>query len=80
MTQCVPSQGVYVKARQYEGRMVVTIINGTRRTATMEAKRYAELTAGNSRAREARDVVTGERYDLTKNLTLKSRQVMVLEF
>ena len=80
MKQFIPSQGVYVIARQYEGRTVVTIINGTRRAATMEAKRYAELTAGNSRAREARDVVTGERYDLTKNLALKSRQVMVLEF
>jgi hypothetical protein len=76
----MPSQGVHVIARQYGGRTVVTIINGQRGAATLEAKRYEELTAGNSRAREARDVVTGERYDLTKNLALKSRQVMVLEF
>ena len=80
MTQFIPSQGVYVIARQYQGRTVVTIINGTRRNATMQAKRYQELTTGNSRAEQARDVVTGDRYDLTKDLALKPRQALVLEF
>ena len=80
MTQFIPYKGVYVISRQYRGRTVVTIINGTRRAATFEAKRYAELTDGRQQAAQARDVVTGARYDLTKDLPLKARQALVLEY
>ena len=80
MTQFIPYKGVYVISRQYRGRTVVTIINGTRRAATFEAKRYAELTDGRQQAAQARDVVTGDRYDLTRDLPLKARQALVLEY
>ena len=80
MTQFIPFEGVYVIARQHDGRTVVTIINGTRRAATWHAKRYAELTDGNNRARQASDVITGERYDLTHDVPLTARQTLVLSY
>ena len=80
MVQFIPYEGVYVIARQYQGRTAVTIINGTRRTAAWKAKRFEELTVGNAQATKARDVITGQLYDLTKDVPLKARQTLVVEF
>ena len=80
MKQFIPYQGIYVVARQYQGRTAVTIINGTRKNVVMDAKRYVELTRGNRKAGQALDIPTQERYDLTKDLPLKPRQVLVLEY
>ena len=80
MVQFIPYKGVYVVARTHNGRHAVTIINGTRRNATLEAKRYAELTEGCPGAQSALDVPTGERFDLTKDIALKPRQTLVLEY
>ena len=41
--QFIPWQGVYVIARQHQGRTVLTIINGKKAEATMAVKRYAEV-------------------------------------
>ena len=80
MVQFIPYKGVYVVARTHNGRHAVTIINGTRRNATLEAKRYAELTDGCQQAQTALDIPTGERFDLTKDIALKPRQTLVLEY
>ena len=80
MKQFIPYQGIYVVARQYQGRTAVTIINGTRKNVVMDARRYVELTRGNRKAGQALDIPTQERYDLTKDLPLKPRQVLVLEY
>ena len=80
MKQFIPYQGIYVVARLYQGRMAVTIVNGTRKNVVMDAKRYVELTRGNRKAGQALDIPTQERYDLTKDLPLKPRQVLVLEY
>jgi len=77
MTQFIPYKGIYVIARQYKGRTALTIINGTRRQATLELKRYAEVLRG---VKKAADVPTGVTYDLTKDLQLKPRQTLVLDF
>ena len=80
MKQFIPYQGIYVVARLYQGRTAVTIVNGTRKNVVMDAKRYVELTRGNRKAGQALDIPTQERYDLTKDLPLKPRQVLVLEY
>lgn len=80
MKQFIPYQGIYVVARQYQGRTAVTIVNGTRKNVVMDAKRYVELTRGNRKAGQALDIPTQECYDLTKDLPLKPRQVLVLEY
>lgn len=80
MVQFIPYKGVYVVARTHNGRHAVTIINGTRRNTTLEAKRYAELTEDCQQAQSALDIPTGERFDLTKDIALKPRQTLVLEY
>ena len=76
-TQFIPYKGVYVIARRYQGHTVLTVLNGTTKEATMAVKRYAEVIGTTARAK---DILTGRYYDLTKDLTLKPRQSLVLEY
>ena len=76
-TQFIPYQGVYVIARQYNGRTVLTVLNGKSTVATMQVKRYAEVIGSNARVK---DVLTNRYYDLSKDLELRPRQVLVLEY
>ena len=75
MKQFIPHNGIYVIARQHQGKTVLTILNGTSQEATMEVKRYSEVIGT---AKRAKDIPTGRYYDLSKDLTLKPRQVLVL--
>ena len=76
-TQFIPYKGIYVIARQYQGKTVLTILNGKRSQATMAVERYSEAIGNHT---QAKDVLTGTTYQLSKNLVLQPRQVLVLEF
>lgn len=76
-TQFIPYQGVYAIARQYNGKTVLTILNGKSTAATMQVKRYAEVIGSNARVK---DVLTNRYYDLSKDVELRPRQVLVLEY
>ena len=76
-TQFIPFNGVYVIARQHQGRTALTVLNGTTKPAIMQVKRYEEVIGQITRAR---DVLTGRYFDLSKDLELKPRQSLVLEF
>ena len=58
-------------------RTALTILNGTSKPATMEVARYAEVIGSTAKAK---DILTGRYYDLSKNLELKPRQSLILEF
>ena len=75
--QFVPFKGVYVIARQYGDKTVLTILNGTTNEALMPISRYAEVIGSNS---SARDVVTGNSVDISKDIKLQPRQSMIIEF
>lgn len=75
--QFIPYKGVYVIARQYNGKTVMTVINGTRTDAALSVKRYAEVIG---QTKQARDVLTGSSVALDKDLKLTPRQALVLEF
>lgn len=75
--QFMPFKGVYVVARQYNGKTVMTIINGTREKAQLDVKRYAELIGSHT---QATDITTGKQLDLTHNIPLAARQTVILEF
>ena len=75
-TQFIPFNGIYVIARQYQGKTVMTILNGNHKQADMQLDRYAEV-IGNATA--AKDVITGRTVKLDKKLSLKSRQALILE-
>ncbi|MGM9706510.1 MAG: glycoside hydrolase family 13 protein [Prevotella sp.] len=76
-TQFIPYKGIYVIARQYQGKTVLTILNGKRSQATMAVERYSEAIGNHT---QAKDVLTGATYQLSKDLVLQPRQVLVLEF
>jgi len=76
-TQFIPYNGIYVVARQYQGKTVLTILNGTSEPATFDVNRYAEV-IGN--ATKAKDILTDHNYDLSENQELKPRQSLILEF
>ena len=76
-TQFLPHNGIYVVARQYEGKTVMTIVNGTNENVTMPVKRYAEI-IGN--ALTARDIPTSNHVSLVSDIILTPRQTLILEF
>ena len=76
-TQFIPYKGVYVIARRYEGKTVLTVLNGKHSDASMVVGRYAEVIGNHTSAKE---VLTGETIDLTKDVPMKSRGTMILEF
>ena len=76
-TQFIPFNGIYVIARQYNGKTVLTILNGNRKQADMQLDRYAEIIVN---ATAAKDVITGRTVKLDKKLSLKSRQTLILEY
>lgn len=75
--QFIPFEGVYVIARQLDGKTVLTVLNGTTKPATMQVQRYAEVIGS---AKRVKDVLTGRYFDLSKNLELKPRQSLILQF
>ena len=76
-TQFIPFNGIYVIARQYGGKTVLTVLNGTSKPATMQVKRYEEVIGNASRVK---DVLTGRYFDLSSDLELKPRQSLVLSY
>ena len=79
-TQFIPYNGIYVVTRRWHRNTVMTILNGTSKEAVLEVARYAELFEDGQDVSRVQDVATGRYYDLSKNLTLKPRQSLVLEF
>ena len=77
MTQFIPWKGVYVIARQHEGRAALTIINGTSQPASLEVARYAEIIGQTTRAT---DVITGRIVRLDHDVSLRPRQTLIIEF
>ena len=75
--QFTPWKGVYVIARQYQGKNVMTIINGTTKANELDVNRYAEIIGS---AEKARDVISGHNVLINKNVKLRPRQTLILEF
>ena len=74
--QFIPYKGVYVVARQYQGKTVLTILNGKRAAVEMDLSRYAEVIGNQT---EARDVVMGKTVKLGDVLRLKPCETMIIE-
>ncbi len=76
MKQFVPMKGVYVIARQHQGKTLLTILNGKHADNELQVKRYAEVIGQKT---QARDIMTGQTVDLTRNVKLAQRAVLLLE-
>ena len=55
----------------------MTIINGTPDAATMHVRRYAEIIGSHT---TATDVLTQRTVDLSNDLRLNGKEVMILEY
>ena len=76
-TQFIPWKGVYVIARQFDGRTSLTILNGTSKPAQFEVERYAEVIG---HVKQAKNVITGAAVNLSKNVDLTARETLIVEF
>lgn len=72
----VPYNKVYVYERKYNGKSVVVILNGTDQKSIVDLSVFKEIIPRNS----AVDVISGKTIDLTNQLTLEGRDVLILEF
>ena len=71
----IPHNGVYVLARQKEGRAVVAVLNGTDTPRKVSVERFREVMPPVA----AKDVLAGHRYDLSRDFELKPRQTLLLQ-
>ena len=76
MTQFMVQNGVYAYARQYEGRTVFIMLNGTDQTTTVPLSIYREVLGD---AAEGTDVLTGRTITLTGELEMSARESLVIE-
>ena len=68
--------GCYVWSRSLAGERVTILMNGTDKEQVLDMERYGEVLP----AREAQEVLTGKRVRISRKLTLKPRQSLVLQF
>ena len=76
-TQFCTQHGIYVLARQYQGKSVMTIINGKNESNELNVARYAEIIGSHAKAT---DVTNGRTVLINKDVKLRPRQAMILEF
>lgn len=76
MKHFVPQNGVYVYARNLNGKQVVVFMNGNAKESVLPLDRYDEILKGYT---SGKDVITGKVVSLQKELTLGAKDVLVLE-
>ena len=69
-------EGVYVYARQWEGRTVTVVINGTKDKQQVSTDYYQEVMP----TRKAHEVLTGKDVEIEDMMQLEPRGIMILEF
>lgn len=69
-------QGVYVYQREFNGKSVVVVMNGTDSPKALDLTPYKEILPADN----ARDVLTGKQVNLEGKLALEGRENLVIEF
>ncbi len=77
MVQFMPQHGVYVYARQYNGRTVLVMLNGTDSEVNLPLEYYTEILKDK---KQGKDVITGRNIVLDKELKMAARESLVIEF
>lgn len=76
MKQFMVQHGVYAYARQYKGKTVFVLLNGTDKEVKLPLKYYAEVLKDKT---QGKDVISGKVTALNEELTMAPRQSMVIE-
>jgi len=73
----VPRNGAYVYIREYQGKKVLVIMNGTDKENIIKLNQYEEVLDGIA---NGKDVITGKVVILENELKLSPRETLILEF
>lgn len=72
----VPRNGAYVYVREYQDKKVLVILNGVDRENTINLSQYEEVLDGKT---TGKDIITGKTVSFEKELTLTSRETLIIE-
>ena len=76
MKHFMPNRGVYVYERSLNGKRVVIFMNGSSKAVELPLDRYAESLQGTA---QGKDVLTGRTVALDTSLSMKAKEILVLE-
>jgi hypothetical protein len=76
MKQFIPYDGIYFYARYNEDQTVLCIFNNEEADRKISLERYAEVIKDFT---SAKDVVTGETFNLADGLTIKGKSALIVE-
>ncbi len=76
MTQFLPQNGVYAYARQYKGKTVLVVLNGTDETAPTTFKYYKEIIKN---ANQGKDIISGKTIHFDQPLQMVPRASLIIE-
>jgi len=76
MKHFVPQNGIYAYERKLGDKSIAVFFNGTDEPQTVDTQRDREILPKPS----AKDLISEKNYDLTKELTIEKRGVVILEF
>ena len=76
MKHFMPNQGVYVYERSLNGKRVVIFMNGSSKTVELPLDRYAETLQGSN---QGKDVLTGRTVSFGTSLSMKAKEILVVE-
>lgn len=76
MVQFMVQNGVYAYARQYNGKTVFVMLNGTDKKTTLPLNFYKETI---KESKQGKDILTGKMVQLEEELTMAPRESLVLE-
>lgn len=76
MKHFMPNRGVYVYERSLNGKRVIVLMNGSSKAVELPLDRYAESLQG---AAQGKDVLTGRTVALGTSLSMKAKEILVLE-
>lgn len=77
MTQFMVQNGVYAYARQYEGKTVFVMLNGTDTSTTVSLKFYKEILKD---TKQGKDILSGQIITFGKELKMQPRESLVIDF
>ncbi|NDV84314.1 glycoside hydrolase family 13 protein [Bacteroides sp. 51] len=76
MVQFAPQYGVYVYARQLEGKTVLVMLNGTDAEVNLPLNYYKEILEG---VKQGKDIITNKTVTLGQELKMAAREVLIIE-
>ena len=76
MTHYIPENNVYVYFRHNSDQRVMVLINNSNETKTLKTDRFKENIEN---SKTGKDVITEQNIDVTKDVTLEPKSVLILE-